>query len=116
MKGDFLPKKIINEKKITIAEAREILEKVSEEDLGEFQRRVFEYTKKFPSLTGTDVKKLVKKLTEAHKLNINEAIQIINCMPESVEEIRSILAIKGRTFQIETFKDILKDLNEFRKK
>ena len=116
MRGDCLPKKILKEKKITISEAREILEKVDEAELGEFQRRVYEYSKKISSFKSSKVKKLVKKIIDVHKLTISEATQIVNCMPGSVEEIRSILSVKGRTFQTNTFEEILKELNEFKKK
>ncbi len=111
-----MPKKILKGKKITITEAREILEKVDEEELGEFQRRVYEYSKKFSSFKSVKVKRLVKKFIDVHKLTISEAIQIVNCMPDSVEEIRSILSVKGRTFQTNAFEGILKELHEFRKK
>ena len=111
-----MPKNILKVKEITVDEAREILEKVDEEDLGEFQRRVLEFSKKFSKLSSSNAKKLVKKLTEDSELKINEAIQIVNCMPETVEEIRSILAVKGRTFQTEKFEEILNILNKFRKK
>ena len=111
-----MPKKILKEKEITIAEAREILEKTDEGELGEFQKRVFEYAKKFSNSKSSKINKLVKKFIDVHKLTIKEAIQIVNCMPESIEEIRSILAIKGRTFQANTFEEILKALNEFNKK
>lgn len=116
MRGDCLPKKILKEKEITIAEVKEILEKVDEEELGEFQRRVYEYSKKISSFKSGKVKKLVKKIIDVHKLTISEAIQIVNCMPGSVEEIRSILSVRGRTFQTNTFEEILKELNGFRKK
>ena len=111
-----MPKKILKVKEITIDEAKEILEKVDEEDLGEFQRRVLEFAQRFSKLSSSNAKKLVKKLTEDFELKMNEAIQIVNCMPETVEEIRSILAVKGRTFQTEFFEKILKILNGFRKK
>ncbi len=111
-----MPKKILKVREITIDEAKEILDKVDEEDLGEFQRRVFEFAQKFSKLSSKDAKKLIKKLTEDLELRMSEAIQIVNCMPETVEEIRSILAVKGRTFQTEFFKEVLKILNEYRKK
>lgn len=111
-----MPKEILKEEPLTIAEAKEILNKVDKESLGEFQRRVLDYSQKISKLSGKNAKKLMKKLIGEHKLTQNEAIQIVNAMPETMEEIRSILAIKGRTFESEFFDEVLKSLGKFRKK
>ena len=46
-----MPRKIVDEKRITVADARKLLEKTDKEELGEFQRRTLDYTVKFSKLS-----------------------------------------------------------------
>jgi DNA-directed RNA polymerase subunit F len=112
-----MPRKIINEENITIAEAKHILEKAikNREDAGEFQKRAADYLMKFAKLEAQQAKKLVKELIKQFKIEDVEAIQIVNCMPESIEEIRTILAGKGKIIESEKLKGILDVLNNYRK-
>ncbi|WP_455277076.1 RNA polymerase Rpb4 family protein [[Eubacterium] cellulosolvens] len=110
-----MPKKVLKEEQLTTPETKEILDKIDEESLGEFQRRVLDFSTKFSKMSGKDSRKLMKKLIADLELSEIEAIQIINAMPESPEEVRSILAVKGRTFQTGFFEEILKLLAKFRK-
>ena len=52
-----MPKEILKEEPLTIAEAKEILNKVDKESLGEFQRRVLDYSQKISKLSGKNAKK-----------------------------------------------------------
>jgi DNA-directed RNA polymerase subunit F len=112
-----MPRKVINEENITIAEAKHIIEKVikNREEAGEFQRRAADYLMKFARLEAQQAKKLVKELVKQFKIESSEAIQIVNCMPESVDEIRAILAGKGKIIESEKLKGILDILNNYRK-
>ena len=103
-----MPRKLIESKPITTAEARRILEKASEDQLGEFQRRTRDYTIKFSKAPASKAEKLARDLCEKHHLERKEAIQIANCMPSSIEEIRTVLAVKGRVITTEQLQEILK--------
>jgi DNA-directed RNA polymerase subunit F len=109
-----LPRKLIDTKPITTAEARRILEKASEDELGEFQRRTRDYTVKFSKIQPGKAEKLLRGLSEKHQLERKDAIQIVNCMPSSIEEVRTVLSVKGRVFTTEQLEDILKTLVPYR--
>jgi DNA-directed RNA polymerase subunit F len=109
-----LPRKLIDSKPITTAEARKILEKASEDELGEFQRRTRDYTVKFSKIQTGKAEKLLRELSEKHELDRKDAIQVANCMPSSIEEIRTVLTIKGRVFTTAQLEDILKTLTPYR--
>ena len=99
---------------MTVAEARNTLEKAKQEELGEFQRRTLNYTVKFSRLPASDASKLTDELTSQFKLERSGAIQIANCMPTTVEELRAILAVKGRVIPIGQLDDVLKVVNSHR--
>jgi DNA-directed RNA polymerase subunit F len=103
-----MPRKLMDSKPITTAEARRILEKASEDQLGEFQRRTRDYTIKFSKAPASKAEKLTRDLCEKHQLDRKDAIQIANCMPSSIEEIRTVLAVKGRMITTEQLQGILK--------
>ena len=109
-----MPRKLIDVKPITTAEARRILERAKEDELGEFQRRTRDYTVKFSKVPAGKAEKLVKDLCEKHQLDRKDAIQIANCMPSSIEEIRTVLTVKGRVFTTEHLEEILKTTNAYR--
>ena len=102
-----MARKILIEKAITNAEAKAVLEKVKEEELGEFQRRTFDYTRKFAKLPPDKASKLVEQLSSDLQLERNDAIQIVNTLPQSIEELRAVLTVKGRFVSTEQLNGIL---------
>ena len=106
-----MPRKVIEVKSETISEAKVLMEKAGDE-LGEFQRRTLDYLNKFAKneKARETVENLVKKLG----LNIGDAIQLVNCMPNSIQEVRSILTVKGKVILTEELDKILKELDKFR--
>jgi DNA-directed RNA polymerase subunit F len=109
-----LPRKIIDSKPTTTAEARRTLDRAKEEELGEFQRRTLDYASKFAKIPPAKAEKLVRELAEKHQLDRKDAIQIANTMPRYIEELRSILTVKGRIISGTQLEDILKLLNNYR--
>lgn len=109
-----MPRKLIDAKPIPTSEARRILERAGEEELGEFQRRTRDYTIKFSKIPAGKAEKLVRDLCEKHQLDRKDAIQIANCMPSSLEEVRTVLSVRGRVFTTDQLEDILKSLAAFR--
>lgn len=82
-----MPKKIVEEKPITIVEARTVLEGLSKE-LNQFQRRTLDYTLVFSKLDVKKMRKVKDQLMKILDLSEKEAVAILNCMPETVEELR----------------------------
>jgi DNA-directed RNA polymerase subunit F len=109
-----LPRKIIDSKPSTTSEAKKTLERAKEEELGEFQRRTLDYASKFSRIPPAKAEKLVRELSEKHQLERKDAIQIVNTMPRYVEELRTILTVKGRIISGTQLEDILKLLNNYR--
>ena len=109
-----MPRKIIDSKPTPTAEARRTLERAKEEELGEFQRRTLDYATKFSKIPPARAEKLVRELSEKHQLDRKDAIQIVNCMPRSIEEVRTILTVKGRIIGGAQLEDILHLVNSYR--
>jgi DNA-directed RNA polymerase subunit F len=102
-----MARKILMEKAITNAEAKAVLEKVKEEELGEFQRRTLDFTRRFSKLPADRAAKLVEELSSQLQLDRNDAIQIVNTLPQSIEELRAVLTVKGRFVSTEQLNGIL---------
>ena len=109
-----MPRKIVDSKPTTTVEARRTLEKAKEEELGEFQRRTLDYTTKFSKISPQRAEKLVRELGEKFQLERKDAIQIANTMPRYIEELRSILTVKGRIVGGTQLEDMLKLVNGYR--
>ena len=111
-----MPRKAIKERIITIPQVKEILESIGEEQLDQFQRRSLDYTSKFSKLDSKTAEKLITGLVEKFELEEQEVVQLVNCMPESVEEIRVFLAGGRRIVETSKLEEILAFLDEHRKK
>ena len=104
----------MDSKPTTTAEAKRTLEKVKQEELGEFQRRTLDYASKFSRISPVKAEKLTRELTDKHQLDRKESIQIANAMPLTIEELRTILTVKGRIIGGTHLEDILKLVKTFR--
>ena len=111
-----MPRKAFREKMLTVPEVKQLLEKIGEENLDQFQRRAFDYTAKFAKVVVKSAKKLVKGLKEKFELEGEEVVQIVNCMPENIEEIRVFLAGGRKIVETKKLEKILAFLNQHRKK
>lgn len=105
----------MREKLITTSQVKQYLESIGEESLDQFQRRTLDYTIKFSKVNPTSVEQLITKLAEFDILE-EEAVQILNCMPESIEELRTFLAGGRRIMEASKLKEILTLLNDHRKR
>lgn len=101
-------------KPIPTAEARRLLERAKEGELGEFQRRTLDYTMKFSKVSAGKAEKLVRELADKFQLDRKDAIQIANAMPSTIEELRTILAVKGRVIGTAQLEEILKFSSSYR--
>lgn len=103
------------ERKLTIPEVKKILESLGEENLDQFQRRTLDYASKFSKVEAETAEKLVKSLVKDFELEEEEAVQIVNCMPESIEELRTFLAGGRKIIETSKLEKIVKLLDEHRK-
>jgi len=103
---------IVEKKEITTAEAKKLLEERAEE-LDPLQRRVLDYATRFSKLSAEDAAKLVEELTDGDLLDKSLAVQVVNCMPASIEEIRTFLG-RQRIISEETMNAILGKIEKYR--
>jgi DNA-directed RNA polymerase subunit F len=110
-----MSEKSLTEKKLSIPQVKELLESIGEENLDQLQRRTFDYVSKFSKTDVESAKKLVEKLVADYGLDEIEAVQIINCMPKSVEELRVFLAGGRKIIETSKLEAIVNLLDEHRK-
>jgi DNA-directed RNA polymerase subunit F len=103
---------VTNKKEITVAEARKLLMDKAEE-LDPLQRRVLEYTIRFSKLDSEASAKLTDELVKEAKLDRVLAVQIANCMPSTVPEIRTFLG-RQRIVAEDTLTKILGIIEKYR--
>ncbi|RLG60350.1 RNA polymerase Rpb4 [Candidatus Geothermarchaeota archaeon] len=101
-------RKILKERKLTIGEVLDILSK--EESLGQFQQRVLDYVKKMAKVDAKRGRELIKKLIKIGDITEDEAVQIVNIMPESKEELKTIFYHRKTIIMEEFLNKILKVL------
>jgi len=110
-----MSKKATKERVVTIPKVKEILESIGEENLDQFQRRSLDYATKFSKVDSNVGEELVKRLMDKFELEAEEAVQIVNCIPESIEEIRVFLGGGRRIVETSKLEGILTLLTEHRK-
>ncbi len=92
----------LREKRLTLPQVKKVLEAIGEENLDQFQRRTLDYVNRFSKVDAKAAENFFKKLVKEFGLEEAEAVQVVNCMPETVDELRVFLA-SGRKI-IETAK------------
>jgi DNA-directed RNA polymerase subunit F len=108
-----MSEKILSEKDITIPEVKELLENKGE--LNQFQIRTLNYSSKFSKIESSKAKELVDKLVENFNILRVDAVQLVNCMPKSVAELRVFFATsKKKVIMTSRLKEILKFIDKYR--
>jgi DNA-directed RNA polymerase subunit F len=74
---------------ITLSQVKEILEGVKAEDMDQIQRWTFDYVGKFAKIDSNLASRMVSQLIEKCDLKEEEAVEIVNAMPNSIEELRA---------------------------
>lgn len=110
-----MPRKAIRERLLTVPEVKKALELIGEDKLDQFQRRSLDYASKFAKVDEDKAEMIVDVLRDKFDLDQEDAIQIVNCMPESVEEIRVFLGGGRKIIETSKLQEILSFLDEHRK-
>ncbi|WXG45628.1 MAG: RNA polymerase Rpb4 family protein [Candidatus Atabeyarchaeum deiterrae] len=109
-----MPKEVLEEKSVTLAEVQEILkENEKKGELSYVQRVTLDYSSKFSQLPLEIAQKLVDELQKEFKLDLDTVIQIANCMPKSPSELRTVM---GPASESLSNQDRLNDIVEIIKK
>ena len=111
-----MARKALKERTITVPQVKEALESIGEDQLDQFQRRSLDYATKFSKVDSKSVDSVLNKLVEEFEVDEEEAVQIVNAMPESIQEIRVFLSGGRKIIETSKLEKILDFLNEHRKK
>ena len=111
-----MARKALKERIITVPQVKEALEAIGEERLDQFQRRSLDYATKFTKVDPDKVDNILSKFVEEFEVDEEEAVQILNAMPESIHEIRVFLAGGRKIIESSKLEKILDFLNKYRKK
>ncbi len=104
----------LSEKKLALPQVKRELTALGEENLDQFQRRTFDYVSKFSRIDETAVEGLLERLIAEFGLDEDEAVQVVNCAPESVNELRVFLAGGRKIIETAKLEAIVALLNESR--
>jgi DNA-directed RNA polymerase subunit F len=80
---------IIKKEIITIPQVKEILEAVKTDDMDQIQRWTFDYVGKFAKVDSNLAPRMVSQLIEKCDLKEEEAVEIVNALTSSIEELRA---------------------------
>ena len=109
-----MSKREISESRLTLPQVKKVLESVGEENLDQLQRRTLEYVNKFSKIQPEKAEELLQTLIKEYEIDEAEAIQILNCLPETVDELRIFLAGGRKIIETAKLKAIVTLLNENR--
>jgi DNA-directed RNA polymerase subunit F len=104
----------LSEVRLTLPQVKKVLETIGEENLDQFQRRTLDYVSKFAKADPAKAEELTAMLVKEYELDEVEAVQIINCMPETVDELRVFLAGGRKIIEGQKLEKIVSILNENR--
>ena len=107
--------KEVAEKDLTLPQVKKLLESIGEENLDQLQRRTLDYVSKFSKVDIETSERLVERLVKEFGLDEEEAVQIVNCMPATLDELRVFLASGRKIVDASTLKTITSFLSEHRK-
>jgi len=102
------------ETKLSLPQAKRELLEIGEENLDQFQRRTLDYLQKFSKIEDTAAAGLLERLMKEFDLEEDEAVQIVNCVPESVDELRVFLAGGKKIIETTKLEAVVALLNENR--
>ena len=109
-----MSKRELSETKLSLPQVKRELTAIGEENLDQFQRRTLDYVSKFSKINEEATASLLERLVKEYGLDEDEAVQVVNCAPESVEELRIFLAGGRKIIETAKLEAILGLLNENR--
>jgi DNA-directed RNA polymerase subunit F len=109
-----MEKRGLNENRLTLPQVKKVLEIIGEENLDQFQRRTLDYANKFSKVDAKTAERLLGKLVKEIGLDEDEAIQVVNCMPETVDALRIFLAGGRKIIETAKLEAIVSLLNASR--
>ena len=81
---------VIKREIITLSEVKKTLESMSLDEMDQIQRWTYDYSKKFAKTDYDNAKIMIDNLIKEGDLTMEEAVELVNVMPKSLEELRAI--------------------------
>ena len=103
---------IIKKEIVTLPHVKEILESVKSDDMDQIQRWTFDYVTKFSKADSKKAQKMVRQLVDQCDLTEEEAVEVVNIMPVSLEELRAFTFGWKKLILTETLEKMLNILKE----
>ncbi len=103
---------IIKKTMITLPEVKDILDKTDANTTDQIQRWTHDYASKFAEIEGKTAKKMKEKLIQECGLTEEEAVEIVNIMPTSIEELRAFTFGWKKLILTDTLEKMLKIIKE----
>ncbi len=103
---------IIKKEIVTLPHVKEILESVKPDDMDQIQRWTADYVTKFSKANSNKAQKMVRQLVDQCDLMEEEAVEVVNIMPVSLEELRAFTFGWKKLILTETLEKMLNILKE----
>ena len=103
---------VVKKQMITLPEVKEILSKQDIESMDQIQRWTHDYVSKFAKIEPKAAKKMKQDLISQCGLTEEEAVEIVNVLPNSLPELRSFTFGWKKLILSETLGKILKIIDE----
>ena len=100
---------------ISLSEVKDILEKVKVEEIDQIQRWTYDYVSKFAKLPSQVSRTIIDDLVASCDLKEDEAVEIANAMPTSIEELRAFTFGWKKLILTDTLNKILGILDKEKK-
>lgn len=97
---------------ISVPEVKDLLDKLDPEKADQIQKRTQDYAMKFSKVSAKEARELRRKLMKEGGLTEEEAIEVVNIMPKSLEELRAFTAGWKKLYPTEQIQRILALLRE----
>jgi len=106
--------RVLSEKNLTLAELRELLEKVEQtRELTGLERYTVEYARKFAKIEDpAKSRRVVEELMKTFDLPEDIAVQLVNIKPRDPGEVRLVLSPLNKLFSEEDYRRIIEMVNE----
>ncbi len=101
----------VEKKLLTIPEANQILQKMDLEKADQIQKRTLDYITKFSKASPEEARKMRKQLESDCGLTPEEAVEVVNVMPKTIEELRTFTSGWRKLLPTETLEKVLKILH-----
>lgn len=109
-----MDKRELSEIKLSLPQVKRELLAIGEENLDQYQRRTLDYVSKFSKIDDAAAAVLLERLVKEFGLDEAEAVQVVNCAPESVDELRAFLAGGRKIIETAKLQAIVALLNDSR--